>query len=228
MRARSLAAVLAGLALVSCQPTNEAAPEPSLETDQDKLFYTLGLALSEGLARYALTPDELERVILGVRDGVTGQPERIDDRVKYALMVRQLQQERGRELAKLEREQATAYLAAQAAEPGAETRESGVIYLEREPGSGPTPELSSEVVVQYHGTLRDGTVFDSTRLRGDPARFRLKAVIACWTEAIRLMRVGGKARITCPPDSAYGDRGSGSIPPGAALTFEVELIAVND
>ena len=122
MRARSLAAVLAGLALVSCQPTNQAAPEPSLETDQDKLFYTLGLALSEGLARFALTPEELERVILGVRDGVTGQPERIDDRVKYALMVRELQQERGRELAKLEREQATAFLARVSVQP--ETTES--------------------------------------------------------------------------------------------------------
>jgi len=122
MRTRSLAAILAGLALASCQPTNDAATEPTLETDQDKLFYTLGLALSEGLASYALTPEEVERVILGVRDGVTGQPERIDDRMKYARMVRQLREERTREVAGREREQAVGYLVAQAAQPGAETR----------------------------------------------------------------------------------------------------------
>ena len=228
MRTRSLAAILAGLALASCQPTNDAATEPTLETDQDKLFYTLGLALSEGLASYALTPEEVERVILGVRDGVTGQPERIDDRMKYARMVRQLREERTREVAGREREQAVGYLVAQAAQPGAETRESGVVYLEREAGAGPTPAPTSEVVVHYHGTLRDGTVFDSTQRRGDPARFRVKGVIPCWTEALQLMKVGGKAQITCPPDSAYGDRGAGKIPPGSALTFEVELIAVNE
>lgn len=228
MRTRSLAAILAGLAMASCQPMNDIATEPALETDQDKLFYTLGLALSEGLASYALTPEELERVILGVRDGVTGQPERIDDRMKYARMVRQLRDERALEMAGREREQAAEYLVAQAAQPGAETRESGVIYLEREAGSGPAPAPTSEVVVNYHGTLRDGTVFDSTQRRGDSARFRVNGVIPCWTEALQLMKVGGKAQITCPPDSAYGDRGAGSIPPGSALTFEVELIAVNE
>lgn len=227
MPARSLVAVLT-LVLISCSPPSAPAPEPTLESDHDKAFYTLGLALSEGLARFALTPEELERVVLGLRDGVSGSPERIDDRMKYALMVRELQAERAQEMAAREAEQAAEFLAARAAEAGAQAQPSGVIYLEVEAGTGASPTPSSEVVVHYHGTLRDGTVFDSTQLRGDPARFRLSGVIPCWTEALQLMKAGGRARITCPPATAYGERGAGSIPPGSALTFEVELLEVNE
>lgn len=224
MLARSLAVILA---LAGCQPTTPAATEPVLASDHDKAFYTLGLALSEGLARFALTPEELERVVLGLRDGVTGQPERIDDRMKYALMVRDLQKERASAMAEQESAKGVEYLAARATEPGAQARDSGVIYLEVEPGAGPHPALVSEVVVHYHGTLRDGTVFDSTRVRGEPASFPVQGVIPCWTESLQLMKVGGKAKITCPADTAYGDSGAGSIPPGAVLTFDVELLAIN-
>ena len=82
------------------------------------------------------------------------------------------------------------------------------------------------VEVHYHGTLEDGTVFDSSVDRGKPARFPLNRVIDCWTEGVQMIKVGGKARLVCPPEIAYGERGAGSIPPNATLTFEVELLQI--
>jgi FKBP-type peptidyl-prolyl cis-trans isomerase FkpA/FKBP-type peptidyl-prolyl cis-trans isomerase FklB len=95
------------------------------------------------------------------------------------------------------------------------------------PGEGPSPGPTDRVRVHYHGTLSDGTVFDSSVARGEPAVFPLNRVIPCWTEALQKMKAGGKSRITCPPDIAYGDQGAPPlIKPGAALAFDVELIEV--
>jgi FKBP-type peptidyl-prolyl cis-trans isomerase FkpA len=80
--------------------------------------------------------------------------------------------------------------------------------------------------VHYHGTLRDGTVFDSSVDRGEPISFPLSGVISCWTEGVQKIKVGGKSKLVCPSETAYGDQGSGSIPGGAALAFEVELLAI--
>jgi FKBP-type peptidyl-prolyl cis-trans isomerase len=105
--------------------------------------------------------------------------------------------------------------------------DSGVVIEEMAPGSGDEPQASDTVRVHYHGTLRDGTVFDSSVERGQPASFALNRVIPCWTEGLQKIKVGGKSRLTCPPDTAYGDRGAGpKIPPGAALVFEVELLEI--
>jgi len=93
-------------------------------------------------------------------------------------------------------------------------------------GTGDSPTPASTVKAHYHGTLRDGTVFDSSVDRGEPFTSTLNKVIPCWGEAIPTMKEGGKSKITCPSNLAYGDRGAGAIPPGAALTFEVELIEV--
>jgi FKBP-type peptidyl-prolyl cis-trans isomerase len=93
-------------------------------------------------------------------------------------------------------------------------------------GEGEAPSPTDTVVVHYHGTFRDGSVFDSSIDRGSPARFPLNRVIPCWTEAVTQMKVGGKSRIVCPASIAYGTRGSGKVPGGAALTFEVELLEI--
>lgn len=93
-------------------------------------------------------------------------------------------------------------------------------------GTGVQPGPRSHVQVHYHGTLEDGTVFDSTRERGRPASFSLGRVVPCWRDGIPLMKVGGKATLTCPPETAYGDRQTGKIPPNSTLTFEVELLGV--
>jgi len=101
-----------------------------------------------------------------------------------------------------------------------------VIFLEQASGEGPNPKRTDTVKIHYHGTLRDGTVFDSSR-DGDPATFALTGVIGCFSEGVQKLKVGGKAKLTCPPEAAYGDRGSPpKIRPGATLVFEVELIEI--
>ncbi len=114
---------------------------------------------------------------------------------------------------------------AQAAAP--EKTPSGLIYESLQDGQGAQPTAQSTVQVHYRGTLLDGREFDSSYKRGEPATFPLNRVIPCWTEGVAKMREGGKAKLTCPPEIAYGSRGAGGvIPPNATLNFEVELLKV--
>ena len=107
------------------------------------------------------------------------------------------------------------------------TTESGLQYIVEKEGTGASPKATDTVKVHYHGTLTDGTVFDSSVKRGEPATFPLNQVIKCWTEAVQLIKVGGKSKLVCPSGIAYGDRGSPPvIKPGATLVFEVELLDI--
>ncbi len=115
-----------------------------------------------------------------------------------------------------------------AAEKGAVKTESGMVYRSLKDGTGASPKETDVVRVHYQGTLPDGTEFDSSLKRGQPAEFPLNRVIKCWTEGVQKMKVGGKAKLTCPANVAYGERGTpgGPIPPNATLIFEVELLAI--
>ena len=107
------------------------------------------------------------------------------------------------------------------------TTASGLIYESQVEGSGSSPKATDTVKVHYRGTLHDGKEFDSSYKRGQPAEFPLGGVIKCWTEGVQMMKPGGKAKLTCPPQIAYGERGAaGVIPPNATLHFEVELLSV--
>lgn len=118
-------------------------------------------------------------------------------------------------------------LARAAAEAGAIVTPSGLVYRDLTAGSGASPAAADVVRVHYRGTLTDGTEFDSSYRRGQPASFPLDRVIRCWTEGLQRMKVGGKARLTCPSALAYGERGAGNvIPPNATLVFEVELLGI--
>lgn len=118
-------------------------------------------------------------------------------------------------------------LAAAAAEPGAKRFDSGLVLRELKAGSGASPAASDVVRVHYRGTFPDGREFDSSYKRGQPAEFPLDRVIRCWTEGVQRMKVGGKAKLTCPSAIAYGERGAGGvIPPNAVLVFEVELMGI--
>ena len=117
--------------------------------------------------------------------------------------------------------------AAAGAAPAAVTTPSGLVYRSLKEGAGASPTATDRVQVHYRGTLPDGKEFDSSYARGKPAEFPLNRVIACWTEGVQRMKVGGKASLTCPPAIAYGERGAGNvIPPNATLLFEVELLAI--
>jgi FKBP-type peptidyl-prolyl cis-trans isomerase FkpA len=120
-----------------------------------------------------------------------------------------------------------AWLDKAAAEPGAVKTASGLIYRELRPGNGALPKATDVVTVNYRGTLVDGTEFDSSYKRNEPASFPLNQVIPCWTEGLQRMKEGGKAQLVCPANIGYGERGSPPvIPPGATLIFEVELLKI--
>ena len=118
--------------------------------------------------------------------------------------------------------------AAAAKEPGAVVTPSGLVYRSLKDGKGKSPAATDTVKVHYRGTFLDGKEFDSSYKRGQPIEFPLNGVIKCWTEGVQKMKVGGKAKLTCPPAIAYGERGAGGgvIPPNATLQFEVELIDI--
>jgi FKBP-type peptidyl-prolyl cis-trans isomerase FkpA len=124
--------------------------------------------------------------------------------------------------------QSTTSAAEAAKEPSAVVTPSGLVFRSLKDGQGASPKASDKVKVHYRGTFLDGKEFDSSYKRGEPISFPLNGVIACWTEGVQMMKVGGKAKLTCPAAIAYGARGAGGvIPPNATLQFEVELLGIN-
>jgi FKBP-type peptidyl-prolyl cis-trans isomerase FkpA/FKBP-type peptidyl-prolyl cis-trans isomerase FklB len=216
--------------LIACfllgAPAGAAGQGPELRTEEQKTLYALGLLMSQGLRNYALTQAELELVQAGLADGALRRPRKVDLQA-YQPKVRQLQAERLRLRGEEEKKAGQSFLAKAATEPGATKTASGLIITTVQPGTGASPEPGDRVKVHYTGRLIDGTTFDSSVQRGQPATFPLSGVIKCWTEGLQLMKAGGKSRLVCPPDLAYGDRGSPPrIAPGATLVFEVELLEI--
>ena len=210
--------------LVMTAPLYAAGPE--LKTDEDKTLYALGLAMSRNLATFTLTPAELDIVVAGLTDGVLNRPKKADLET-YGPKIQQLAQARTAAAAATEKKAGQAYLEKAAKEKGAKKTASGLIYFETKAGTGEQPKATDKVKVHYTGTLTDGTVFDSSVQRGQPATFPLNGVIKCWTEGVQMMKVGGKAKLICPSDLAYGDRGSPpKIKPGSTLVFDVELLDI--
>ena len=212
------------LALLVTHAAPVAAQE--LKTDQDKTLYALGVALANQLTPFALSPAEVDLVKEGLTDAALNRPHRAEPK-EYMGKIQELRTQRAAVVAAAEKKAGDAYMAKAAAEPGAKKLESGVIITTLTPGTGPSPKATDKVKVHYHGTLTDGTVFDSSVQRGQPATFALNSVIKCWTEGVQQMKVGGKSRLVCPSDVAYGDRGAPPrIEPGATLVFEVELLEI--
>jgi FKBP-type peptidyl-prolyl cis-trans isomerase FkpA/FKBP-type peptidyl-prolyl cis-trans isomerase FklB len=216
------------LALTLCLALPALAADPKLETEEQKTIYAIGLALAQSLQPYALTPAEVAIVEMGLTDGLTGKKPQVDVN-EYRIKLQELGQQRAQGAAEVERKEAQGFLDSMAKEKGAQKTDSGLIYTIITPGDGATPKATDTVKVHYHGTLRDGSVFDSSVERGTPATFPLNRVIPCWTEGVQKMKVGGKAKLVCPSAIAYGDRGAPpKIKPGAPLVFEVELIGVEE
>jgi len=202
------------------------AQAADLANDKDKTLYALGVAISRSLGEFALTDAELDIVRSGLTDGVLKRPIKVDMDT-FGPKIQAMAQARAAAGAEKEKAAGAAFIAKAAAEAGAKKTASGAIVKTLKQGSGPSPTAASTVKVHYHGTLPDGTVFDSSVKRGDPATFPLGGVIKCWTEGVAMMKVGEKARLTCPSGIAYGDRGSPPvIKPGATLVFEVDLLEI--
>lgn len=204
-----------------------AAADPKLETEDQKTVYAIGLALAQSLQPYNLTPAEIELVKVGLTDGLNTKAKPKVDLTEYRVKLQQLGQERAKQAAEDEKKHAEGFLDKMAKEKGATKTESGLIFIPVTEGTGESPQATDTVKVHYHGTLRDGSVFDSSVERGQPATFPLNRVIPCWTEGLQKMKVGGKAKLVCPSSIAYGDRGAPpKIKPGAPLLFDVELIEI--
>lgn len=214
------------LAFLLLTGTATFAAAPELTTDEQKTLYTLGLALSRSLGGFTLSEAELDIVKVGLTDGVFQRAPQVDLQL-FLPKVQELQKLRTATVAAAEQKVGEDFLAKAAAAPGATKTESGLVMTTLTPGTGAAPTAEDTVQVHYHGTLLDGTVFDSSVQRGQPATFALKGVIKCWTEGVQRMHVGGKSRLVCPPQLAYGERGAPPhIKPGATLVFEVELLDI--
>jgi FKBP-type peptidyl-prolyl cis-trans isomerase FkpA len=190
-----------------------------LKTDEQKTLYALGLAIARDVAPFGLSRAELEFVKQGLTDAVTGKKPAVD-LAEYNPKIAQLANARSTA-------QAQGFLDKAAKEKGAAKSDSGLLFTSLQEGSGASPKDTDTVKVHYRGTLPDGKEFDSSYKRNQPAEFPLNGVIKCWTEGLQKMKVGGKAKLVCPPAIAYGPGGRPPvIPPNAVLVFEVELLEI--
>lgn len=206
-------------------------PEVTLSTDEQKASYGFGLQFGDQLRRNAFDGLDIDAVIAGIQHWYNDQQSQLDDASINAAyrVIQERQQAAAAELASKRKALAEQFMQANAARDEVTVTDSGLQYEVLESGDGATPGATSTVVTHYHGTFVDGTVFDSSVDRGQPAEFGVNQVIPGWTEALQLMSVGDKWRIACPPHLAYGEQGAGdSIPPNTALVFEIHLIDIKD
>ncbi len=225
MKKALVLALVLSLAGVAC---GKKAPTATidLKTDDQKTLYALGLVMSDNLATFSLSEADLECVKAGLTDGALKRTRQVDLAV-YGPKLRELAQARTAAAAVTEKASGSEFLSRAALEKGAVKTPTGFVYQEVASGKGASPKPSDTVKVHYKGTLVDGTVFDSSIDRGQPTVFALAQVIPCWSQGVAMMKVGGKARLVCPPELAYGDRGAPpQIKPGSTLVFEVELLDI--
>jgi FKBP-type peptidyl-prolyl cis-trans isomerase FklB len=206
-------------------------PEVELATDEQKVSYGFGLQFGEQLRRNAFDGLDLDTVVAGIQHWYQHQQAALTDaelNPSYQA-VKDRQKAKAAELDSKRQAVAEQFMKANAERDEVNTTDSGLQYEVLESGQGDSPGPRSMVVTHYHGTFVDGTVFDSSVERGQPAEFGVHEVIPGWTEALQMMSVGDKWRIACPPRLAYGEQGAGdSIPPNTALVFEIHLIEIKD
>ncbi|XXF81207.1 FKBP-type peptidyl-prolyl cis-trans isomerase [Myxococcaceae bacterium GXIMD 01537] len=206
------------------QPPQAQAPAPGgggePKSDDERTFYALGYSFGRNLSIFGMSPEELAVLKRGLDDSVNEKPSLVDVD-KFGPRIQEMARSR-------QAKTNETYLAKAAKEPGFTKLPSGILYKEVRAGTGASPKATDTVKVNYRGTLTNGTEFDSSYKRNQPAEFPLNGVIKCWTEGVQKMKVGGKAELICPPDTAYGERpppGS-SIQPNAVLRFDVELLGI--
>ncbi len=209
-----------------------AAEKPELKTQKDKASYVIGLDMGNSLKRNKVDVD-IDILIAGLRDALSGaKPLMTEQEMKETIMALQKdlqakQQEQVKELGGKNKKEGEAFLEQNKKKPGVITMPSGLQYKILVNGKGKSPKATDTVSVNYKGTLIDGTEFDSSYKRGQPATFALNGVIPGWTEALQLMKEGSKWQLFIPPNLAYGERGAGgAIGPNAVLIFEIELISI--
>jgi len=207
-----------------------AQDKPDLTNPKQKTSYVVGLDISTTLKRQDLDLDA-KALAAGIADGLAGKPALTEEEQKAVIMdlrksVMAKMEAKQQAIADKNLKDGEAFLAANAKKDGVKTTASGLQYKVLKSGSGPSPKSTDTVKVQYEGKLIDGTVFDSSIERGEPAVFPLDHVIPGWTEALQLMKVGSKYQLFIPAKLAYGEHGPGPIGPNSTLIFEVELLSI--
>jgi FKBP-type peptidyl-prolyl cis-trans isomerase FkpA len=183
-------------------------------TDDEKAIYSIGLSIYGSLSQFNLSPAELDLIKRAISDAAAGKPA-VDIKV-WGPKIEPMMKARAAKTSAV-------FLTKAAAEPGAVKTPTGLIYKELRPGTGVSPSAEDKVKVNYRGTFINGREFDSSK---EPVEFGLNQVIHCWTEGVQKMKVGGKARLVCPAEIAYGEQGRPGIPGGSTLIFEIELLSV--
>ena len=229
--------MLSGVARAEAPPRPAAAAPapaapPGLATAKDQASYAIGLSIGQEISQGGAEIN-VDALVMGVRDALTNaKPKMSKDQIMNALKVVREEmsrkfEDRRKEAGDKNKAEGKAFLADNGKKPGVVTLPSGLQYSVIKQGNGPTPKLTDTVQAHYHGTLIDGTVFDSSVERGEPADFPVGGVIRGWTEALQKMKVGDKWKLFIPAELAYGPGGAGDvIGPNAALIFEVELLGI--
>ncbi len=214
------------------EPTapSTATPDVSAQNDlaeRNKMLYSLGFLLGDNLKKQLVldNEDDYKALSQGMRDSLLNKKSQTDVEKYKPQIIQKYQEDAKKIFAKREAEQQE-FLTNFQKEKGVKTLDNGAMIKLSKPGKGKAPKADSTVKVHYTGTLIDGTKFDSSRDRGEAFQTRLTDVISCWTKAVQQMKPGARAQVVCPPDTAYGNRPVGQIPPNSALVFDVELVEV--
>lgn len=230
LRTISTVVLTSTLVLSGCyeaKEPQEKSGQPALDTDYQKLSYGLGLNIGSGIAQQGVPELDIDALVAGIRESVDGKDPRITQEELTAVIsrVQKAEAEKQEQLATINQEKGAAFLEENGAREGVVTTASGLQYEILTAGEGDSPSANSIVNTHYHGTLIDGTVFDSSVERGEPIEFAVDQVIPGWTEALQLMKTGSKWRLYVPSELAYGEYSPGpNIPPHSALIFDVELL----
>ncbi|MBM7063084.1 FKBP-type peptidyl-prolyl cis-trans isomerase [Pseudomonas sp. UL073] len=202
--------------------------ELDLSTDETRVSYGIGRQLGDQLRDNPPPGVSLEAVLAGLRDAFNGQPSQVGQDALSASfrVIRERMQAEAQAKAEAAAAEGVAFLAENAKRAGITQLPSGLQFEVLTAGEGAKPSREDTVRTHYHGTLIDGTVFDSSYERGQPAEFPVGGVIAGWVEALQLMNTGSKWRLYVPSELAYGGQAAGSIPPHSVLIFDVELLDI--
>ena len=216
--------LLCSVMVSGCERSENNTSEKSFDatSEVENASYLIGFRQAQNIQAEGGDVIDMSAYELGARDAIAGKESQVPEENEEQLMAVL----RG---ALMQKKSASgeSFMEENAARPEVTTTASGLQYEVLIEGTGPMPSATDTVVTHYHGTLTDGTVFDSSVERGSPASFPVNRVIAGWTEALQMMGVGSKWRLVIPPNLAYGERGAGAaIPPNATLVFEVELLEI--